>query len=299
MRRYTVNPDAVYDSEVYETADEFLERIRNKNIRHYTVQIIPSGEWAEVKIFPEWKKRQFVPKKEGKSPQAMQRLNHRNAVDKLTRLLNHNFKCYEDMFCTFTFDNDHLVLTEEEGFEQAQKAINRMKYQFKKAGVKMTAVYKVEIKKAKDSHSRYIKTSDGLQLLRPHLHMVVKKGIEIQKLEKAWGVGKNKRIELLRYNPEGFLKLATYLCKDTKKGHRRWSATTNLIKPPPAKNIYTSKAGSKKKVSEIAVNENLHKEYFEQILPEYYFVQSVTKMSDLSSGAYIHCRMAKKQERKY
>ena len=97
MNRYTVNPDEIYDQSVYgETPDDFLERIRHRDIAHYTVQIIPSGDWAEIKIFPEWKKRSFVPKKGEKSPEAKQRQNHKDAVNKLTRILNHHFKPYED-----------------------------------------------------------------------------------------------------------------------------------------------------------------------------------------------------------
>ena len=112
MNRYTVNPDEIYDQSVYgETPDDFLERIRHRDIAHYTVQIIPSGDWAEIKIFPEWKKRSFVPKKGEKSPEAKQRQNHKDAVNKLTRILNHNFKPYEDVFATFTCDDDHLIVS--------------------------------------------------------------------------------------------------------------------------------------------------------------------------------------------
>lgn len=295
MSRYTVNPDEIYDVPLMqETADDYLERIRHKSISHYTVQYIFSGEWAEIKIFPQWKKRSSVPKKGNTTKEAQQRLNHRNAVNKLCRILNHNFKPYEDLFCTFTFDDEHLVTDIDEGFEMADKALRRIKYQYKKAGVELKAVSKVEIKKAKDCLSRYIKTTDGRQLYRPHLHIVMNGGVEIPKLVRAWQYGRNKRLELLRYDREGFLKLAIYLCKDTKEGRRRWNSTANLAKPPPPKNIYSHRAAGKTKASEVAINADLRKEYFEQLLPGYSFVQAGANINDLSSGCYIHTRMAKR-----
>ena len=92
----------------------------------------------------------------------------------------------------------------------------------------------------------------------------------------------------------GFLKLAEYLCKDTQEGRRRWSSTTNLVKPPPAKNIYSHRAASKSRVSDVAVNANLRREYFEQLLPGYSFVQSGANINEASNGCYIHARMAKR-----
>ncbi|MBQ5326501.1 MAG: hypothetical protein J6K80_04775 [Oscillospiraceae bacterium] len=293
--KYTVNPDEIYDSPLMdETADDFLERIRHRSISHYTIQYIFSGEWAEIKIFPQWKKRSQVPKKGNRTKDVQQRLNHRNAVHKLCRLLNHNFKPYKDMFCTFTFDDDHLVEDMATGFEMADRALRRIKYQYRKAGVPLKAVSKVEIKKAKDCFSRYIRTADGRQLYRPHLHIVLNGGVPFPLLESAWKYGSNKRIELLRYDREGFLKLAEYLCKDTQEGRRRWSSTTNLVKPPPAKNIYSHRAASKSRVSDVAVNANLRREYFEQLLPGYSFVQSGANINEASNGCYIHARMAKR-----
>lgn len=295
MNRYTVNPDEVYDVGIFkETPDDFLERIRHKEIERYAVQVIQSGEWAEIKIFPQWKKREYVPKKGQKTREAQQKLNHKNAVHKLTRILNCNFAPYRDKFVTFTCDNEHLVLTDEEGFEMAEKGIRRIKYQYKKAGVPLTAVYKVEIKRAKDSDGFLIRTADGRQLYRPHLHIVLNSGVNPRKLLVGWKLGRNRRIEDLRWEPEGFLKLAAYLCKDTKAGKRRWSGTNNLIKPPPPRTVYTSKAGSKTKVGEVAGNHSRWKEYFEAILPGYDFVQNETSMNEYCSGVYMHARMALK-----
>lgn len=294
MSRYTVNPDEIYDVPLgAESADDFLERIRHKSISHYTVQFIFSGQWAEIKIFPQWKKRSYVPKKGNTTKEAQQRLNKKNAINNLTRILNHNFKPYEDLFFTFTFDDYHLVDNDDAGFELADKALRRIKYQYKKAGVELKAVSKVEIKKAKDSNSRYIRTADGRQLYRPHLHIVMNGGVDIPKLEKAWQYGRNKKVELLRYDREGFLKLATYLCKDTKEGRRRWNSTTSIEKPPPPKVLYSHRAAGKRKVSDVALNANLRKEYFEQLLPGYGFVQAGANINEMSSGTYIHARMAK------
>ena len=295
MNRYTVNPDEIYDKYITaETADDFLERVRSKDICRYTIQRIFSGDWVEVKIFPEWKKRAWVPKRGETSPDAKQRQNKKDAINKLTRILNHNFVPYKDYFLTMTFDDDHLVLDDDTGFDMAEKGIRRIKYQYKKAGVELRAVYKVEIKQAKRSDSSHIRTADGRQLYRPHLHIVLNGGVDWQKIEQAWAVGENKKLEMLRWSNVGFLKLAQYLCKDTKKGRRRWNSTANLIKPPPPRTTYSDKQGRKSRVFEIAKNKNLHKAYFEQLLPEYSFAESTSTFSDFGSGCYIHARMALK-----
>lgn len=296
MKHYTTSPEEVYDLPA-ETPDDYLERIRHRDIAHYCIQFIFSGQWAEIKIFPRWKERAFVPKKGNKTPDKQQKLNHRNAVYKLTRILNHNFRPYDDMFCTFTCDSNHLYLTDEECFEEAEKAVARIKYRYKKANLPLKAVYKVEIKKAKNSLNQYIKTSDGRQLYRPHLHIVLNKGVNPLILERAWGLGKNKRLELLRYSPEGFLNLAIYLCKDTKPGKRKWNSTTNLAKPPPPRTLYSSSAGSKKKVSSIADSMREQAKYFEELLPNYHFVHSEESYNE-GSGVYMHARMEMKTDGK-
>ena len=128
MNRYTVNPDEIYDKYITaETADDFLERVRSKDICRYTIQRIFSGDWVEVKIFPEWKKRAWVPKRGETSPDAKQRQNKKDAINKLTRILNHNFVPYKDYFLTMTFDDDHLVLDDDTGFDMAEKGIRRIK----------------------------------------------------------------------------------------------------------------------------------------------------------------------------
>lgn len=295
MNRYTVNPeDIVLISAQGETADDFLERIRHKSISHYAVQVIQTGEWAEVKVFPEWKKRQYMPPRGEPTTDAKKRHNHKVAVDRLTRILQTNFEPYKDVFVTFTCDDNHLVTSIDEGFEMADRAVRRLKYRYKKAGVPLKAILKVEIKKAKDSRSRYLRTADGRQLYRPHLHIVMNKGVPIRTLVKAWDLGRDKRVEDLRWEPEGFLKLAAYLCKDTKEGRRKWNSTTNLAKPPPPKTRYSDKAGGKRRVSEVALNENLQREYFEQILPGYSFVQNETSRNEYNSGVYLHARLYKK-----
>lgn len=283
-----------YDRQWEETPDDYLERIRHRQIKGYAVQVQHSGQWAEIKVFPIWKKRSFVPHTGNRTPDAQQALNHKNAVRRLTRILNHNFKVYEDWFCTFTADNQHLCVTEDECFALANKAINRIRYRYKKAGISFRAVYKAEVKRAKDRFGRLIKDSSGRQLLRVHLHIVLNKGVPIYDIWKAWGIGQQKKAEQLYYLPEGFEKLANYLVKDTKKGRRKWNSTLNLQQPPPPKTAYAHKAGAKRRVFEIARNENLRQEYFENILPGYSFVKSESTYNEQANGVYLYSRMVRR-----
>ena len=299
MSRYTVDPDEFFDRDICtETADDFVERVRGKGVSHYAVQTIYSGEWAEVRIYPCWKSKGNAPKKKPPNEDAKKRYNHKVAVDRLTRLLNHNFKPGKDLFYTFTFDDAHCVETAEEGFALADKGIKRIKYRYKKAGIELKAVYKVEIKRAKNCKSKYLFTAEGRPLYRAHLHIVMNGGVDHRELMKAWKIGKTKRIEVLRWDPEGFYKLAKYLCKDTKEGKRKWNSTFNLEKPPQPKTSYSGKSNSKRKIAEVAVQTGLQKEYFEQILPEYAFAQSEVAFRDFGDGCYIHARMYRKEKAK-
>lgn len=290
---YTADVDSLYTEEL-ETADDFLERMRQKNIKSYAVKIFRSGQWAEIKIFPEWKKRSFVPHKGNTSDEKKAAQNKKDALRKLTRLLNHNYECYRDWFCTFTCDNNHLCRTGDECYKQINRAMNRIRYRFKKAGKPFVAVYKVEIKKARDRKGFYIKDSDGTQLLRGHLHIVFKAGVDIRTVNECWQMGNQKKSEVLRYYDEGFARLAAYFIKDTESGRRRWNCTTNLKAPPPPKVLYSSKAGRKSKVRELAINENLHKEYFENILQGYRFVDSEAKTNEYNNGVYLYARLARR-----
>ena len=179
----------------------------------------------------------------------------------------------------------------------AEKGIQRIKYRYKKAGIPLKAVYKVEIKRAKNSKSKYLFTADGRPLYRPHLHIVMNGGVSQRTLVKAWKIGGNKRSEVLRWDPEGFYKLGRYLCKDTREGKRKWNSTLNLTKPPKPKTNYSGKAGSKSRVKEVAVCENLQKEYLEQLLPDYAFAQSTTYCNKVNNGCYIHARMYRKERK--
>lgn len=295
MKRHTVNPEEVFDRLLNkETPDDYLERIRHKEIQHYTVQYLFSGQWAEIKVYPEWKKRSYVPKKGQSTREAQQRQNQRNAENKLCRILNHNFEPYKDVFVTFTCDNGHLVADMDAGFEAAEKAVRRIKYKATRSGEPFRAVYKIEIKRAKDSDSRYLRTADGSPLYRPHLHMVMNGGLSIKDLKDAWRLGHDKRVEMLRFDREGFIKLAKYLCKDTKEGRRRWNATRTIEQPPPPRTVYTGKAGAKSRVYEITVNENLRQDYFEKLLPGYEFVCTEGSLNEMCNGVFLHTRMCRR-----
>ena len=300
MNRFIAENEDVYDKSFVveedghrweETPDDYLERIRHRNIKGYAVQIQHSGQWAEVKVFPIWKKRSFVPHAGEKSKETQKALNFKNAVRRLTRLLNHNFRLYEDWFCTYTADNNHLYLTEEECFAAAGRALNRIRYRYHRYGIPLKAVYKAEIKKAKDRFGRYIRDDQGRNMLRVHLHIVLNSGVPPMEIWQAWGIGYQKKSERLYYCREGFVKLATYLVKDTKKGKRKWNSTCNLEQPPPPKTLYAHREGTKSKVYDVAKNENLRADYFEKILPGYNFVESEATFNEHSSGAYLYSRM--------
>lgn len=155
------------------------------------------------------------------SPEKMQETNARNAIDKLTWLINANFA-----------DGDfHMVLTykgekpsPEQAAENLRKYLRKLRAEYKKAGEELKYIWVTEY-----------------QSSRIHHHVLLNK-FDTTVLTELWEHGTNHFTPL--YSTGDYSKLATYFVKETEKtykdnfiGGKRWNSSKNLVKPKIEKEV--------------------------------------------------------------
>lgn len=166
--------------------------------------------------------------KEEPTSEAVQRINNRNAIKRLRRILNTNFE-----------DGDYLIRLDFQkvtvkGSEEMQtltaKALRKIKTAYKRAGLPIKYVYVKEIGKRGSRH----------------LHMVLSKG-PIDLIQKNWPYG---YIHVDPLSSEGqYSKIAEYFVKYALKTEetegkligKRWYGSRNLKKPRITKKIISAK----------------------------------------------------------
>ena len=184
-------------------------------------KILEVSKYYSIKAHKKGEKRA---KRENGTPEAMKRINQRQAAKKLRRLMNNNF-----------VDGDFLVRLDfhkqqpsnsEEMQSMMSKAIRKMKAAYKKAGLEMKYIY---VKEVGPKGSR-------------HVHMCCNK-CEPDLLRKCWPYG-SVHLDLM-YSDGQYTKIADYFIKYAAKTEdtegtligKRWYASRNLIQPVVTKRI--------------------------------------------------------------
>lgn len=158
-----------------------------------------------------------------KTPEAVKRVNQRNALKRLRRLINANFK-KNDLHLVFTYKKD-LRPDPEQAKKEQKNLLRRMKRIYEKAGVEF----------------KYIATTEIGTRGAVHFHILVP-GIDMRLLNDIWDKGKIRPVYLDgRKNHE---ELAAYIIKETSKRlntdgitGKRYNSSRNLIKPVPKTEI--------------------------------------------------------------
>lgn len=167
-------------------------------------------------------------KKEELTSEAMKRINQRNAVKRLRRLLNTNF-----------IDGDYLIRTDfnkvsvKDSVEMqtlTAKAIRKIKNAYRKNGLEFKYVYVKEIGPKGSKH----------------LHMVCNRA-DVSLISDNWPYG---YIHLDVLSSDGqYAKIAEYFIKYANKTEqtegtlvgKRWYGSRNLLKPKISKKVITAK----------------------------------------------------------
>lgn len=191
----------------------------------YIKRIVTAGDVIYIKKYysARYGRKNFAAKsaKQAVSSKRMQEINERNAIEKLTWLLNTNFE-RGDLHVTFTYEGE--CPTPDEAKENLRKLNRRLRAEYKNQGKAF----------------KYVEVTE-YENKRIHHHIVMK-SIDVAVLSRAWEMG-GIHIRPL-YSWGDFSNLAYYLIKETKKTFRdnevsrkRWNASKNLEKPQIEKEI--------------------------------------------------------------
>lgn len=266
----------LFDSEYKDNSEERIEALRNKNITKYRMKTIKSGDILECEIYPIWdtKADRRLPKQKP-SREAQKNLNNKNAVKHVTRLLNANFT-KEDIWATFTYDNDHLPENVKEAQKDMVNYLRRLKHFIKKNGLEeLKYIYVTEY------------SDDPKKGKKRVHHHIVMNFRDRDVAEQMWKGGARTHSRRLQPDNFGLEGLANYITKDPN-GTKRWVSSTNLNKPIVT--VADSKM-TRGRANKIFENRLDSKALFEKIYKGYSFTDIKKFTSDYVSGAYIYVRM--------
>lgn len=187
----------------------------------YLMKEIRSGHQLECEIYPKFEKLSEIPesfRKKKDNRKAMRNLNDKNARKYVERLINCNFSD-DDIWATFTYDDDHLPEDIEAALDYMKKFLRRVNYRRKKKG----------IPKAKYI---YVTEYDPDSKIRFHHHLVIDGALSMDELEECWGIKSRNELRRMREDDSGYSGIANYITKQKRKlNERRWNSSSGLKKP--------------------------------------------------------------------
>lgn len=302
VKKYTeYDYESIYNKELLgeESIEECIEQLKKSGKAYgYVVKTIQSGDMLESEIYPLYRKRKQVPRREEQETKesrlAQIKLNWKNAVKNAVRLINTNFK-QNDYFVTLTYKDGDLP-NEEQAKKDIKNYIAKLRRYIKKNKLpELKYMYSIEF----ISEDERGKT----KRIRIHHHMIMNAVIPREIVEDLWGKGRAdaKRLQADEFGFEGVTRYITkkrklHQCnKDgpeeaaVRKFEKSWVSSKNLKKPTV--NKATTKL-TKRKAENMAKNQNQLKELFEQLYKnKYIYNDSTTYLSDITGGFYIYARM--------
>ena len=246
----------------------------------YQTKTTKAGDQLEADIYPAFNTRQDQPrtKRGNKSRPAQKNLNDRRARRYLNNLVSANFG-KGDLWCTFTYDNDHLPDSPDEADRIFTNFIRRINRRRKKAG--LPNVKYICVTEYSDEPEK--KT-------RVHHHVIMQGDINRDEIEDLWKHGKRNHTRRIDPDPETHIAgIVNYISKDPH-GRKRWRASRNLMKPTVTKSF--SKFG-KRTAERMAKDRDYLEKRIKKSYPGYKFIDAQVKVNDINGGYYIYARMCR------
>lgn len=260
---------------------EYDRLIREKRIRgKYQTKTTKAGDQLEADIYPIFQDKNDAPRGQKKNPtrQSVKNLNDKRARRYLNNLVNANFG-RGDLWCTFTYDADHLPQDPNQAdriFRNFIRRINRRRKKRNLDNVKYICV------------TEY--TDDEDKGIRCHHHVIMSGDYDRDELEELWGQGRRNHTRRIDPDPDTHCAgIVNYISKDPK-GRKRWKCSKNLIKPTITKSI--SKFG-KRTAERMATDRAYLEERIQKAYPGYRFIDAEVKINDINGGFYIYARMTR------
>ena len=273
--------------------------MRNKDIFKYRFKLIQAGGRLELESYPLWRESKYkaVRVKTGNETRKAQRdLNHANVRKHVSRLIHHNFD-HTGIWCTFTYPKGQAPTDEKQAQRDIQNYCRRLRGHVKKSGQPpLKYIYVTEY---------VIDEATGRK--HAHHHIIMNYN-DRDTVESLWTKGGRTQARRLQPDDFGLEGLARYISKDAtntpnRKGKKNYATSKNIEKYKEVTSDHrlpgTNYKMSKKRVAELAKNENITR----ALLEEHYKNHKVmddgikVKFSRYVSGAYIYAKMLRKPTR--
>lgn len=195
----------------------------------YVKRTVRAGDTIEVKKYYTSrigkKDKGMRAEKSNITPEKMAEVNEKNAVEKLTWILNANFS-EGDLHCRLTYADEYYP-TPEEARENMRRFLRVLRRVYKTMGIKSPEL-------------KYVNATE-YENKRIHHHLVIPE-INPKTVQDLWQYGRTF-FSVLDGSGD-YRKLAEYLVKETRKSYKgnpvsakRWNASKNMIKPEISKEI--------------------------------------------------------------
>jgi len=268
-----------------ENVEEFEQRARIRRMMGiaYRTTTTTAGDLVEVDIYPAFRDRHDMPRtRRGRESRPSQKaLNDRRARRRLMQLIETNFG-QGDLWCTWTFDKDHLPETIEEAEHRFMLFIRRVNRKRKALGLE-NVKYIAVTECGEDKNGTH----------RAHVHAVMSGDMDRDLLESMWTYGRwNHTRRLVPDQDSGLAGMASYISKDPR-GRRRWKRSRNLKEPVVTRSYtkFSRKAAESMAIDAGELERQIGKKYSGLKLLEY-----SVRINDINAGCYIYARMRRVKE---
>lgn len=309
--------EAVFRDEVLSPEDG-IGRVRPGVLGYRTKTTRSGGEMLECEVFPLWKTNAEMKRaRKHVSREAQRRLNDRNAVRKLIRLVACNFG-RGDLMVTLTYGDEgipdfHGVQKDVRNFirrlkdRRVKAGLDELKYIYSVEGFRHEAADTAEqeaLPGVFEQAPEIVERKGGVSP-RPHVHMILSGGLERDVIENLWGRGWANCRQLQPDRYTGLEALSRYMVKSWKgaalgdeaecpDGYpgKRWYGSRNLTKPKVT--VSDWKMSRRKVAKAVAEIEDMPGTVFNQAYPGYELVDIQVRSSEFVSGVYIYARMVRR-----
>jgi len=294
----TQHLESLYNSQYEQLSiDDALEALRARGLQ-YRAKITESGGMLEVELYPinpVWKDKEGEKRVKTDKPtrKEQRNLNLANTRKYVSRLVHTNFT-HRDIWVTFEYAHEHMPADIEEATKHLKNYFKRLRRHIKKNALpELKYIYVTE--RVENEVTGKVHTH----------HHIVMNFADRDIAESLWTLGGRTQARRLQPDRDGSLEgLAKYIAKPaTKEGNRKgaktYATSLNLEKPTVTRSDHrlpkTSYRISKKRVTEIVLDENKRIELLEEHYKGYKVVElPPPKFSDYSAGAWVYVKMVKK-----
>lgn len=194
--------------------------MRDKKL-FYRERIWECGCYTDVEIFPVYQKAGVRRAKCNPSSEVQAKLNEKNAIKKLTRLLHLNFT-ENDLVIGLDYTEDCKPFSDAQMKSDLQNYLRRIKRLYDRFSEVL----------------KYIAVSECSETGRAHFHITINKSSVPEALIRdKWSFGRTE-IEPLQFDENGVVGWSRYITK-SKLFAKRWCASRNLKQPTPRVRDYS------------------------------------------------------------